>query len=212
MVRQRGERVVEAGDPATPGTDRGTEPIDERRLVRPLGAHLGVTHGLAHILERAARRQRQAAREPLTQVGVQRVLDGAHEVVGSGDGEVVEAAPLPDVERQVDGPAQVGVLERLGLALHLAALLLAADVDVAGRFAGELFLGDDLVDLEDEHPSPLAGQEQHPEATEGLERRPQLAHRRRIVDDELVAHRHRQVHDPPQVGGGAGEDGEAAGA
>ena len=77
---------------------------------------------------------------------------------------------------------------------------------------GELFLVDDLVDLEDQHPGSLAGQEQHPEAAEGLQRGPQLADRRRVVDDELVAHRHRQVHDPPQVGGRAGEDGEATGA
>jgi hypothetical protein len=106
--------------------------------------------------------------------------------------------------------AQVLVRQLLHVRVGRAPLALAAGVDVARQLVDQLGPVDEQPALEHEEPGVLLVGEQHPDRLVLLDHRLQLAHRRRVVDDELRAHRHRELDHLPQVAGRAGEEGQAA--
>jgi hypothetical protein len=141
---------------------------------------------------------------------VQLPLEGTGDLVRRPDHEVVEPVVAEHLEGDVRRPAEVAVGGGRRLARHLVACQLAPVVVVAGQPVDQLGLLDQLVELEQEQPGPLAVGQQQGEPLPAREHRLQLADVGRVVDHDPVPHGHAQLDHRPQPVGRAGEGGEAA--
>ena len=146
------------------------------------------------------------AAEPLAQVRVEPGLELAGDGVGRADGEVVEAARLPQVEGGPRRVAEVLVGQLLAVVGGGAALALAAAVVVARELVDELGAVDQPAELEHVELRPLPVGQQHADRLVLLHHRLELTDRRRVVDHQARAHRLRELDHLPEVRGRAGED------
>jgi hypothetical protein len=137
-------------------------------------------------------------------------LELAGQVVGCGDGEVLERPLGPHLEGDLGSVAEVlaGVgLE--GVRVVAAPVALAPGAGVAGDGLEHLRPIDQLAQLEHEHAGPLAVGQEDSDGLVLAQDRLELADRRDVVDHHPGRHGHRQLDDLPQSVGGAGEDRQA---
>jgi hypothetical protein len=181
-------------------------------LVGPLDAGLDLEHRVADLGQRGVDVDRDALAQPLAQVGVQRVGELAGSLVGRADGEVLELLLAVHPPRHLGRVTHVLRGEGVDVVLRVAPLALAPRVVVAGQLVEQLGPFDELTELEHEHARLLAVGEEHAEAVELLHDALELTDGRQIVDDELVAHRHRQLDDAPEPVRAAREEHQPLGA
>jgi hypothetical protein len=137
----------------------------------------------------------------------------AGQLVGRGDGEVLERALVPHLEGDLGGVAQVLVGVGLeGVRVVAAPVALAPGTGVPGDGLEQLGPVDQLAQLEDEHAGPLAVGQQDTDRLVLPQHRLELADRRHVVDHHPGRDRDRQLDDLPEAVGGAGEDGQPPGA
>ena len=93
---------------------------------------------------------------------------------------------------------------------HLVLRQLAAVVLVTRQTVEALAPVDELAELEHEQPRPLSVGKKDGEALGPLDHSLELANLRVLIDDQLVAHRHRQVQRLPEVARDAREKRKSA--
>jgi hypothetical protein len=135
-------------------------------------------------------------------------LDVVDRRIGAGEDQVVKGPVLMNVERHLRGPLDVLLGNGSGVIAQVVTVPVAPIVVVARQFVEQLAAVLESPLLEDQHPRPLAIDQQHAETLMALEDGLELYDVRCLVDDQLVADRYTEVDGLEEALGHTAEQGQ----